>query len=415
MSKHAYVFMGLALLVGLVLVSCGSPQSSNPPTSPAAPTAIAPAITTASASIGAITRRFLVVPAESSVAYSVREQFFGVTSAVTTTGQTQVISGELVLRLEEPAVSLERGSFSVDLRTLASDDLDRDATIREQWLESNRFPLASFTATSLQDFPANPQEGVELEFGLVGDLTIRNTTRPIPFAVRAQINGDTLRGTATAQLRMRDFGFEPPSLAGVLTVQEGVTLTVTLTIREDTALLTAPAPAAATAVAAPPVTSAPDSPVAFPADYRTRFVRYATVDCVNSQVVRQMYVNPEGLAAMQNNSILPEGTVIVMETYAASRDTNGQLTANQLTNVFLREKRANWIMNLPADLRNGLWKYAWYSTSGRLVSDNSASCHGCHARAAERDYVFTLPDMATTARSGTAPRHPTEFGLSVCQ
>ena len=87
--------------------------------------------------------------------------------------------------------------ITVDLRTLTSDKNRRDQRIREQWLESNTYPYATFVSTELQGGPESYTEGEEVSFKLVGDMTIREQTRPVTWDVTAKLEGDTVTGTAT--------------------------------------------------------------------------------------------------------------------------------------------------------------------------------------------------------------------------
>ncbi|MDJ0589094.1 MAG: cytochrome P460 family protein [Pleurocapsa sp. MO_226.B13] len=152
----------------------------------------------------------------------------------------------------------------------------------------------------------------------------------------------------------------------------------------------------------------------FPSNYQQDFVHYASVSCPNSRIVRQMYANPLAVNAAKDNNPLPDGSVIVMETHSAKSDANGQLTPTRLNNVFIRAKQANFGREYSANLRNGDWKYAWYSPTGRLVSSSESSCLSCHTRVRARDYVFTLPDLVIAAQTNQLQSRPTEFGLSVC-
>jgi polyisoprenoid-binding protein YceI len=63
-------------------------------------------------------------------------------------------------------------------------------------------------------------------------MTIRDVTRPVTFDTTARLEGNTLTGVATTHLFMRDFGFEPPSILGILQVTDGVTVTVNFTAEE---------------------------------------------------------------------------------------------------------------------------------------------------------------------------------------
>ncbi|MFG6096242.1 cytochrome P460 family protein [Leptothoe sp. ISB3NOV94-8A] len=165
----------------------------------------------------------------------------------------------------------------------------------------------------------------------------------------------------------------------------------------------------------PEVVYAPDSTdaasVRFPADYQQQFVQYAIVDCPNSNIIRQMYVNRPSLEALETSETVSSGTVIVMETHSARQGSNGHLTPTQLNNVFIRKKRSGWQVN--AD--SGEWQSAWYSPSGRLVSSSQGSCIGCHTMVRDRDYLFTLPALLTAAKTQQVQHQITEFGTSVCR
>ncbi|MEO1403328.1 MAG: cytochrome P460 family protein [Cyanobacteria bacterium J06635_1] len=173
------------------------------------------------------------------------------------------------------------------------------------------------------------------------------------------------------------------------------------------------------AIYSPNLEDSDDSLVQFPANYQQQFVHYATVDCPNSSIVRQMYVNRPALDTLKTSETVPSGTVIVMETHSARQGSHGRLTPTRLNNVFIREKRSGWQVN--AD--SGEWQSAWYSPSGDLVSNSQGSCIGCHTRVRDshperfyqRDYLFTLPALLTAANTEQLQHQTTEFGTSVCR
>jgi hypothetical protein len=152
------------------------------------------------------------------------------------------------------------------------------------------------------------------------------------------------------------------------------------------------------------------SSVQFPSNYKQQFVHYLTVDCPNSSIVRQMYINRPSLESLKASEAVPSGAVIVMETHSARRGSGDRLIPTQLNNLFIREKRQGWNV---AD--SGEWQSAWYSPSGSLVSDNQSSCIGCHTRVRDRDYLFTLPALQRAAETGQTQYQQTEFGTSVCR
>ncbi|RLT37763.1 MAG: YceI family protein [Chloroflexi bacterium] len=228
----------LFLLAILVLIAgCGSatPAPATPP--PATATAVAAAPAPAAAAGGL--RTFVIVPAQSSVSYLVNEEFFA--AALTkynitagqkvTVGSTQEVAGSLALDLgaDQP---LGANRFTVNLPSLSSDQSLRDGWIRDNALESNKYPEAVFVASSINGAPDAYTEGAEVQFQLVGELTVRSISLPVTFDVTATLSGDTIRGVAEAQVKMSDFGVTPPNFANTLVVADLFTIRIELTAKE---------------------------------------------------------------------------------------------------------------------------------------------------------------------------------------
>ncbi|MFN8456569.1 MAG: YceI family protein [Anaerolineae bacterium] len=192
--------------------------------------AVAP---TAAPETAATVRTFQIVPDQSEASYQVSEEFFnrpiGLVNAV---GSTNAIEGQFQLNISGQQVQLTENQFRVDLRTLTSDEARRDQRIREQWLESNTYPWAEFKATAIENFPAEVAEGQDVSFKVTGDMTVREITKPQTFDVTARLDGDTFTGSAVTNLLMQDYGFEPPSILGILSVTDGVTVTVNFVAQE---------------------------------------------------------------------------------------------------------------------------------------------------------------------------------------
>ncbi len=178
-------------------------------------------------------RVFQIVPAQSSMQYFVEEEFFGqAVPFVTAIGRTSEINGDVGLNFAGNSVSIDSGKFEVDLSTLTSDRPRRDQAIRNRWLESARYPIATFAASEALSMPADADFGQDVAFQVAGDMTIRDVTNPMTWDMLARIDGDTLMGTATTFFYMRDYGFEPPDVAGILKVTDGVTVTVDFVAQE---------------------------------------------------------------------------------------------------------------------------------------------------------------------------------------
>ena len=164
-----------------------------------------------------------IVPEESFVSYEVAETFAGrnFNHAI---GMTNSITGELEIDPNNPAASVV-GPFEVTIRDFKSDNFLRDEKIQNEFLESKRYPVATFTPTELRDLPGTYTPGETLTFEILGDLTVREMTVPATFSVTAQLADGRLTGTATTQVLMTDFGFDPPAIAGLIAAENEVKIT----------------------------------------------------------------------------------------------------------------------------------------------------------------------------------------------
>ena len=400
MMYHKHVLY-LVLLVMATMVAGCRPQNSISEADIQSDTDVANIITPAATTVVSAeattvthsnkSQTFRIVPLESEARYQVQEQFLQLDVPTTTVGRTSAIEGYFQLSLEDGNLVLTDNQFTVDLRTLTSNDEERDSSIRERWLESNRYPFAEFTTTSVHDVPPDAPEGQEIPFTLSGEMTIRDITQPIEFDARAMFEDGIITGQATAILSMRDFGFEPPELFGFLRVEDEVTLTIDFTAHDTQASLDQ-------AQTAPQSTITPTTDLVsdIPSDYRKRFFHYTTVNRPDG-TFRQMYINPEALEAIRVDETLPNGTMIIMETYRNNR-IGGTL--------FTREKQTGWgsdeVSEIAIEIRNGDWRYPSFAENDfRRLSADSTSCHACHIQAADRDYVFTMPDLIEAARTGS--------------
>jgi polyisoprenoid-binding protein YceI len=161
-------------------------------------------------------QRFAIVPGESSVTYRVNETFISEGNRLNTAvGTTSVVRGEIFVDRARPANS-RVGTVTVDISQFKSDSARRDNAIRTRWLESGRFPVAEFTSTALTGLPDAYQDGREVPVQIAGSLKIRDVTRPVTFASAIKLEGGTLTVTGTTTIKMTDFGFDPPSILGIL-------------------------------------------------------------------------------------------------------------------------------------------------------------------------------------------------------
>ncbi len=210
MDRRAFAVVATAVLAATLV---GSRPGGLPPAVPA------PAPRAEAAAGG---QRFTIVPGESQVIYRVGETLISEGNRFNVAvGITRVVRGEVIVDRTNPAAS-RVGTISVDISQFQSDSSRRDNAIRSRWLESARYPIAEFVPTRIDGLPAQYAEGREIALRITGNLKVRTEVRPTTFEAAVRLTGNELRGTATARVLMTDFGFEPPSILGILRAQNEV-------------------------------------------------------------------------------------------------------------------------------------------------------------------------------------------------
>lgn len=155
------------------------------------------------------TVEYQIDPNESSVNYEVGETFFNENNRFSVAvGITHGISGSVQLDPLNPQ-NTTLSEITVDISQFASDSGRRDNAIRDRFLESRRFPIATFVPTQITGLPEQYNVGEMLSFQVTGDLTVRETTRPTTFDVQASLNEGILAGQASTTLLMSEFGVGP--------------------------------------------------------------------------------------------------------------------------------------------------------------------------------------------------------------
>jgi polyisoprenoid-binding protein YceI len=153
------------------------------------------------------------------VGYRVREEFagFGVKDAV---GRTPDVSGTA----EVDGDSITAAALQAELTTLTSDDGRRDNALRDRGLESGTFPSAEFELTEPVDLSRE-------RTAVRGRLTLHGETQPIQVRLSSQRVGDEIELAGSSRIDFSDFGIEPPSVAGFVTVEDQGTLEFKLRLK----------------------------------------------------------------------------------------------------------------------------------------------------------------------------------------
>ena len=202
----------LVLLVGGAFAAFALRGSDAPP--PPTLSGQEPTVTaTATATAQAATTWEVASGDETFVGYRVREEFasIGVADAV---GRTADVTGNA--EIEDDRITT--AALKADMTTLISDESRRDDALRERGIETDRFPGAEFRLTEPVDLTRRKQT-------VSGELTLHGETQPIDVMVSAQrLAGDAIELAGSAPIAFADFQIEPPSVAGVVTVEDRGTL-----------------------------------------------------------------------------------------------------------------------------------------------------------------------------------------------
>jgi polyisoprenoid-binding protein YceI len=199
-----------------------APTTPPPPTTAPtlAPTATQPPTAAATAAQGV---RLVVEGSQSEARYRAREQLLGRNLPSDAIGTSKTVSGRIVLGASGEPLP-EQSQISVDLTALQSDERRRDNFIKQDTLQTSRFPSATFVAREVEGLPTPIPTSGDATFKLSGELTVHGVTRPVTWQVTATFSDTAVSGTATTKVNISDFGMTPPKAGPVLSIEDELTL-----------------------------------------------------------------------------------------------------------------------------------------------------------------------------------------------
>ena len=170
--------------------------------------------------------RYRLLPTESKALFVAREHYLKPEPRLDNViGVTTALTGTIALDPQQPA-AVQMSTISVNLFALDMQNDELEEVLRSIYLQSDLFPLASFTPLHYTGLPAICTGNEELTFTITGNLVIRDILQEITFDVIARIEDGLLRGTATTRVPMTAFGVEPPNKVGISWVEEEVRIDV---------------------------------------------------------------------------------------------------------------------------------------------------------------------------------------------
>ena len=159
----------------------------------------------------------------STARYIVREQLVRWVSEKDVSGETKLVEGKIIISSEGKLIA--KGSkFVVNVKSLKSDESKRDNYIRNNALESNKFPEAIFEINIMEGLNGPLPTSGEINLRLIGDMTIHGVTKEITWTLLANIENEDIKGIAKTSIDFDTFDIKKPSLPFILTLDDTLLL-----------------------------------------------------------------------------------------------------------------------------------------------------------------------------------------------
>jgi polyisoprenoid-binding protein YceI len=148
--------------------------------------------------------RFHLDPAESRVWFDADARLHSFR------GETQQLAGRFTLQRRSPP-QLTEATVTIPAGGLATGHPERDADMRQDFLEVERFPTIDFRVDELLTPQAAAGDGA-WDLVLQGKLTVHGVTRDVSVPTTANIAGERVTARGRIRLDIREFNIRVPRL-----------------------------------------------------------------------------------------------------------------------------------------------------------------------------------------------------------
>jgi polyisoprenoid-binding protein YceI len=146
--------------------------------------------------------------------YRVEEQVAGGLASDTATGRTGDVTGSVTV----VGTQVTAANFTVNMATLKSDKSLRDTVLKTNAIETNTYPTAEFTLANPIALP-NIISGKIYTANARGTLRLHGVSKLVNVALQYQETQTGIVLLADMPITMADYSITPPSVAGVVTVE----------------------------------------------------------------------------------------------------------------------------------------------------------------------------------------------------
>lgn len=161
---------------------------------------------------------------DTTAGFRIKESFASGLTDHTAVGRSDDITGSIAV----DGTQITEGEFTVGLKSLEFTDdpgipvSNRTNALRQNGLETDTFPEATFELTEPIELDQVPTGGETITASATGDLTIHGVTKSVTFDVDAKIVGDTIV-VATAKpvpVALADYDIDKPTLGPVASIDD---------------------------------------------------------------------------------------------------------------------------------------------------------------------------------------------------
>lgn len=209
-ARWKALLIGAVVLIALLAVAGPFVYARWIAPEAAAPLSVGTSPPTA-APVDALANAYTVGPG-SEAGYRVSEVLYG--QRIDAVGRTPDVTGSV--QLADTRVTA--GEITVDMRSVTSDQSQRDDYFTESIMETDRYPNAVFTLTRPVELGPGFASGDRVTADATGTLTVKDVTREVTFPLTAVRDGDTLDVSGSIPVTFTDFGIEAPSFGDVVKV-----------------------------------------------------------------------------------------------------------------------------------------------------------------------------------------------------
>jgi polyisoprenoid-binding protein YceI len=205
----------------LTLDTAASGQVTTTTSSAAAPTtttvAAATSATTATTAAPAAAAAETWKPTAASVlGYRVKEVLFGQSNEAV--GRTSAVTGSMTIN----GATVSGVDLIVDMKTVKSDNSQRDGQFHGRIMNTSNFPTATFKLTQPLTLSAVPADNAVVDAKATGSLTMHGATKPVTFDLKAQRDGANIKVNGTIPIVFADYNIANPSAGPANTEDHGV-------------------------------------------------------------------------------------------------------------------------------------------------------------------------------------------------